>query len=127
MSAERTPLTARRGSVGDILLRLFGWSVLFLALPLAAMAALHPPNEYQAMWGKNWLDCDGPVQTYAMAIPSLLIYGAGLLINGLRWRRRINLLAAIGCLLVCIAVAANIPPAIAEEREQELGCREKLA
>lgn len=103
-------------------MKLLGWAVLLLGLPLALMAALHPPNEYEATLGINALDCDGPFGTYIFAVPALLLYGAGLVINGMRWRNRINFLLALVCLLICGAVIVNVARAAAEEREQEAEC-----
>ena len=103
-------------------LRLLGWGVLLLGLPLAALAALASANEYEAALGVDALDCDGPAGTYLFAVPALLIYGAGLVINGLRWRKRTNLVVAILCLLVCGAVAANVARAVIEDREQTAAC-----
>jgi predicted membrane protein len=103
-------------------LKLLGWTVLLLGLPLALMAAFHQPNEYDATLGINALDCDGPFGTYMFAIPALLLYGAGLAINGMRWRNRINLVLALVCLLICGAVIVNVTQAVAEEREQEAKC-----
>ena len=103
-------------------LKLLGWTVLLLGLPLALLAALHPPNEYEATLGINALDCDGPFETYMFAVPALLLYGAGLAMNGMRWRNRINLVLALVCLLICGAVIVNVARAVAEEREQEAEC-----
>jgi len=103
-------------------LRLLGWGVLLLGLPLALMAALHPPNEYKAIFGGNSLDCDGPFGTYVVAVPALILYGSGLLINGLRWRKRSSLIVAFLCLVICGAVVANVARAVVEEREQEAAC-----
>ena len=103
-------------------MKLMGGVVLLLGLPFAVLAALHRPNEYQATLGISALDCDGPFETYMFAVPALLLYGAGLIINGLRWRRRLNLAVAIFCLAICIAVGANVLKAVAEEREQAAQC-----
>jgi hypothetical protein len=103
-------------------LKLLGWAVLLLGLPLAFIAALHPPNEYEATLGINALDCDGPFETYIFAAPSLLLYGAGLAINGVRWRKRTNFVLALVCLLICGAVVANVARAVVEEQEQEAAC-----
>jgi len=99
-------------------LRILGLVILVVALPLALIAALHPPNEYEATLGINALDCQGPFETYVFAVPALLIYGSGLVINGLRWRNRMNAILALLCLAVCVAVATNVGRAIAEDREQ---------
>ena len=103
-------------------LNLLGWTVLLLGLPLALMAALHPTNEYEATLGINALDCDGFFGTYLFAIPALLLYGAGLAINVMRWRNRMNFVVALVCLLICGAVIVNVAQAVAEEREQGAEC-----
>lgn len=104
-------------------LRTLGWAILVLGLPLALLAALHPPNEYQATLGINALDCDGPGETYLFGLPALLIYGAGLAVNGLHWRKRLNAIAAVLCLAICAAVIANVGRAVQEGRRQAASCR----
>lgn len=103
-------------------LRVLGLVALVLALPLAFLAALHPPNEYEATLGINALDCQGPFETYMFAVPALLIYGVGLAVNGLRWRKRMSAILALLCLAVCVAVVVNVVRAIAEGREQAATC-----
>ena len=97
--------------------------MLLLGLPLALFGALTPPNEYKAIFGGNALDCDGPLGVYVWAVPALVLYGIALVINGLRWRRRTNLVVAIACLCICAAVAVNLARAIAEDREQVEACQ----
>lgn len=106
-------------------LKLLGWSLLLLGLSVALFGALHPPNEYEAMLGINALDCDGPFGTYIFAVPALVLYGAALVINGLRWRQRNNLVLAILCLFICTAVSANVARAALEDRQQEAACRSR--
>jgi hypothetical protein len=103
-------------------LRSLGWAVLVLGLPLALLAALHPPNEYQATLGINALDCAGPGETYLFALPALAIYGAGLAVNGWRWRKRLNAVAAVLCLGICAAVVANVARAVHEGQRQAAAC-----
>lgn len=102
--------------------RILGWVALVAGTPLALLAILHPPNEYEATLGINALDCQGPSETYLFAVPTLLIYGVGLALNGLRWRNRMNAILALMCLAVCLVVAANVGRAIAEDREQAAAC-----
>jgi hypothetical protein len=103
-------------------MRRLGWAVLLLGLPMALYAAIHPPNEYRATLGIDALDCDGPFVTYMLAVPSLLLYGAALIINARQWRKPVNLIVAIACLVICGAVAANLASAIAEDRRQHIEC-----
>jgi hypothetical protein len=102
-------------------LRTLGWAILVIGLPLALFAAMHPPNEYQAL-GINALDCDGPGETYLFAVPALLIYGAGLAVNGLQWRKRLNALAALLCVAICAAVMINVARAVQEDQRQAASC-----
>src|SRR4051812_1923898 len=94
MYQDRGYTPPRRG------LRALGWAILVLGIPLALLAALHDPNEYRATLGINALDCDGPGKTYLLAVPALLIYGAGLAANGLRWRKPLNVIVAALCLAI---------------------------
>lgn len=117
MGSQATNDPTRKG------IRLLGWAVLILGLPLALFAASHPPNEYQATLGINALDCSGPFETYMFAVPALLIYGLGSILNGLQWRSWTNAFAALFCLVICIAVIANVSRARTEELEQAAECR----
>ena len=112
MNRDTSNDPSRRG------LRSVGLVALVLGLPLALLAALHPPTEYEATLGIDALDCQGPFETYLFAAPALLIYGMGLVINGVRWRYRMNAILTLLCLAICVAVAANVFGAIAEDREQ---------
>ena len=104
-------------------LGLLGWAALILGLPIAALAVTALPNEYKATLGVDALDCDGPLGVYMFAVPALLLYGTGLIINGRRWRRPLNLIVTAGCLIVCVAVMANLGRAIAEDRAHGVECR----
>lgn len=104
-------------------LRNLGWAILVLGLPLALLAALHDPNEYRATLGISALDCDGPGKTYLLAVPALLIYGAGVAANGLRWRKRLNAIVAVLCLAICAVVVANVGRAVQEDQRQAASCR----
>lgn len=86
------------------------------------MGAITPPNEYQAALGIDALDCDGPFGVYLFAVPALLIYGSGLVVNALAWRRRANLLAAIVCAVLCIALLMNVARAVILDRTQAVAC-----
>lgn len=105
--------------------KLLGWAVLLLGLPLAFIAAVNPPNEYEAIFGINALDCDGPMGTYIFAVPALIIYGTALGVQGAQWRKRTKLIVAIVCFVICASVIANVVRAAIEEREQEAACRSR--
>lgn len=98
-----------------------GWSgiaVLVAVVPAALTAATVPANEYKA-WGVDALDCDGPITVFLFAIPTLLIYGAGAIVNGRYLRNRLNLAFAIFCTLICVLIAANIAAAVREQTQME--------
>lgn len=101
---------------------LLGWGLLLIGLPLAFVAAAHDPNEYQATLGLDALDCDGPLQTYLLAAPVLVLYSAGFVRNAFHWRKRANLVAAILCLAVCAVVTANVLAAVTEGHRQAEAC-----
>lgn len=109
-------IQAKRG------LALFGYAVLALGLPLALIAASLPANEYQDALGIDALDCDGPAAIFIFAVPALLIFGSGLVVNGMAWRRRWRLVLALACALICIALIANLACAIIQDREQAAAC-----
>lgn len=100
--------------------------VLVLALPLALFAMAMPPNEYKAQ-GIDAVDCDGPISVYLFAIPALLIYGAGAVLNGRRHRDRLNLSVSAVCVVLCLLIAANIGRASMEQasltRDDPLACQ----
>ena len=101
---------------------LFNWTVLLLGLPLAFFAAAHAPNEYKATLGIDALDCQGPFETYMLAVPALALYCAGSIFNGLKWRQLAHLVVAALCVLVCGAVAINVVKATKEEQLQRDDC-----
>jgi len=101
---------------------LLGWALLLIGLPLAFLAATHAPNEYQATLGLNALDCDGPLQTYLLAAPVLVLYSLGAVLNARHWRTRANVVAAILCLGICAVVSINVLAAAAEARRQTAAC-----
>lgn len=103
-------------------LALFGYAMLALGLPLALIAASLPANEYQDALGIDALDCDGPAAIYIFAIPALLVYGSGLVVNGMAWRGRWRLVLALACALICAALIANLARAIMQDREQATAC-----
>ncbi len=108
------------------LARRLGFVVLVLALPLALFAMAMPPNEYKAQ-GIDAVDCDGPISVYLFAIPALLIYGAGAVLNGRRYRDRLNLSVSAVCVVLCLLIAANIGRASMEQasltRDDPLACQ----
>ncbi|EJC74441.1 hypothetical protein [Rhizobium hidalgonense] len=118
MSDKGRYSAAPKGRLGRVL----GWTILVLGLPLALLAALMPPNEYQATLGIDALDCDGLANVVIFAIPALLLYGAGFVVNALNWRERARLALAIACAVICVAVAANLARAFIEDRKQQAAC-----
>ena len=110
-----------QGAPRRIVARL-GRGLLLIGLPLAFLAAINSPNEYQATLGLDALDCDGPLQTYLLAAPVLVLYSAGLVLNVRHWRKRANLIAAILCLGICAVVTANVLAAVTEEHRQAEAC-----
>ena len=75
-------------------------------------------NEYKA-WGVDAVDCDGPISVYLFAIPTLLIYGAGAIMNGCYFHKRLNLVFAILCTLACVLIAAKSAGAVREQVQTE--------
>jgi len=106
-------------------LRLLGWSVLLLGLPIALLGAILPPNEYAKTLGIDALDCDGPSKVYIFAVPALLLYGAAFVVYGRGLRRRADLIVALLCIVVCAALAVNLIRARAEDQRQELACSQR--
>lgn len=100
-----------------------GWALLLIGLPLAFLAATHAPNEYQATLGLDALDCDGPLQTYLLAAPVLVLYSAGVVLNAFRWRRCANLVVAILCLGICAVVSIQVVAAVTEGQRQAKACQ----
>ena len=101
-----------------------GWGLLVIGLPLAFLAATHDPNEYQATLGLDALDCDGPLQTYLLALPVLMLYSAGVVLNVSRWRKRANPIGAILCVGICAVVTANVLAAVTEGHRQAESCQQ---
>jgi uncharacterized YccA/Bax inhibitor family protein len=101
-----------------------GYAVLIAALPLALLGAVSVANEYRAM-GVDALDCDGPIGVLIFAVPAILIYGTGAIMNARRFRRRRALVAACLCGLICVPLAINIAAAFKESRRPDVreGCR----
>ncbi|MBX5158612.1 MULTISPECIES: hypothetical protein [unclassified Rhizobium] len=86
--------------------------VLLLALPLAALAVVFPANVYRAQ-GIAAPDCDRPGQVLMLAVPAILIYGAGALF-AYRAGRRFNRLIFLLCLSIALATVPNIAEAVHE-------------
>ena len=101
---------------------LLGRVLLLIGLPMAFLAATHAPNEYQATLGLDALDCDGPLQTYLLCAPVLVLYSAGFVLNTFGWRKRANLIVAILCLGICAVVTANVLAAAAQGHRQAEAC-----
>jgi len=78
-----------------------GYAVLIAALPVAMLRAGSEANGYRAM-GVDALDCDWPLGILLFAVPAVLIYAAGPILNLRRFRRRHS--AVVGCLcgLICV-------------------------
>lgn len=93
-----------------------GLAILVAATPVALLAMSMPANEYKA-WGVDAVDCDGPISALLFAIPALLLYGVGAVVNGLYFRYRLNLVIAAICTVACLLIAANV---IGAAREQML-------
>jgi hypothetical protein len=87
--------------------------VLIVALPLAALAAVLLANSYKAQ-GIAALDCDGPMGVFIIALPALLIYGAGTILPYRDRSRRFHRVAALCCLLVSLAIGWNFIAAVLE-------------
>ena len=116
------------GKTDRRLLRAIGYAALVLLLPLALLGALHGPNEYRDVFGMDALDCDGPLQTYILALPPLVFYAAASLFAAHRWRRWRqwrNLTIAALCFLICAALIANIARAALHERKQAQACPQR--
>ncbi|WP_439498499.1 hypothetical protein [Bosea sp. (in: a-proteobacteria)] len=105
-----------------------GYAVLIAALPLALLGAVSEVNEYRAM-GVDALDCDGPLGVLIFAVPAILIYGTGAIINARRFPRRRALVVACLCGLICVPLAINIAAAIRESRRSDVreSCRSAAA
>ncbi len=113
---KRSAIQAKRG------LALFGYAALALGLPLALIAASLPANEYKDALGIDALDCDGPAAIFIFAVPALLVFGSGLVVNGMAWRKRWRLVLALACALISAALIANLTRAIIQDREQAMAC-----
>lgn len=101
-----------------------GYSALIAALPAAMLGAVSEANEYRAM-GVEALDCDGPLGVLLFAVPAILIYGAGTIINACRFRRCRSAVTACLCGLICVPLTVNIGAALRESNRPDVqdGCR----
>ncbi|MBN9234209.1 MULTISPECIES: hypothetical protein [Phyllobacteriaceae] len=91
-----------------------GLAILVAATPVALLAMSMPANEYKA-GGVDAVDCDGPISALLFAIPALLLYGVGAVVNGHYFRDRLNLVIAVICTVACLLIAANIVGAAREQ------------
>lgn len=91
-----------------------GYLLLLALLPVAAMALLADANSYRAQ-GIDAIDCDGPMRVLIFAVPALLAYGAGAIVNGLARR---FVVAAI-CAAICVPLAFNTVAALGENRKND--------
>ncbi|OWV81483.1 hypothetical protein ATY77_21915 [Rhizobium sp. R634] len=89
-----------------------GYLILLLAMPLAAIAVVLPANVYRAQ-GIAAPDCDGPLQVLMLAVPAVLIYGAGAFL-AYRAGRRFHRVVAVFWLIVALATLPNIAEAARE-------------
>lgn len=105
-----------------------GYSALIAALPAAMLGAVSEANEYRAM-GVDALDCDGPLGVLLFAVPAILIYGAGAVLNARWFRRRRSAVVACLCALICAPLAINIGGALHESNRPDVrdGCRSTTA
>ena len=88
-----------------------------LAIPFALLAALLLPNEYLAQGIEGAVDCDGPLGVMLFAIPSYVIYGAGVVSFGIIAARNKNWfygITALLCLMVIIIISPNVRKAYHE-------------
>lgn len=91
-----------------------GYLLLIALLPVAAMALLADANSYRAQ-GIDAIDCDGPMSVLIFAVPAMLAYGAGAIVNGLGRR----FIVAALCVAICIPLALNIVTALGESRKND--------
>lgn len=88
--------------------------LLIALLPVAGLALLADANSYRAQ-GIDAIDCDGPIGVFIFAVPALLAYGAGAILNGLGRRFVVTAL----CVAICIPLALNIVAALIESRKND--------
>lgn len=91
-----------------------GYLLLIALLPVAALALLADANSYRAQ-GIDAIDCDGPMGVLIFAVPAILAYGAGAIVNGLGRR----FIVAALCVAICIPLALNIVAALNENRKND--------
>lgn len=91
-----------------------GHLLLLALLPVAALALLADANSYRAQ-GIDAIDCDGPMRVMIFAVPALLAYGAGAIINGLGRR----FFVAALCVAICVPLAFNTAAALGESRKND--------
>jgi hypothetical protein len=92
-------------------------TVMVLAIPIALLAALLLPNEYLAQGIEGAVDCDGALGVMIFAIPSYVIYGAGIVSFGVIAARKKNWfygITALLCLMVTIIISPNLSKAYHE-------------
>lgn len=91
-----------------------GYLLLIALLPVAAFALLADANSYRAQ-GIDAIDCDGPMRVLIFAVPAILAYGAGMIVNGLRRRFVVTAL----CAAICVPLAIHIVAALGEGRKND--------
>jgi hypothetical protein len=95
---------------------------LVLAIPIAFLAALLLPNEYLAQGIEGAVDCDGPLGVMLFAIPSYVMYGAGVIGFGIIAARKRNWfygITALLCLIVIIIISPNVSKAYREHSSSQ--------
>ena len=92
------------------------FGLLVVALPLAYAGVIVHPNEYGLDESAS-PDCDNPGLVFTFAGPALMIYGAATLINGRRWRRPLNAVVTVLCLLISALLMRNLLLAVGEEQD----------
>lgn len=91
-----------------------GHLLLVALLPVAALALLADANSYRAQ-GIDAIDCDGPMSILIFAVPAILTYGAGAIINGLGRR----FVVAALCVAICVPLAFKMTAALSESRKND--------
>jgi len=91
-----------------------GYAILVAALPLAFLGAIALVNEYTSS-GLNAVDCDGPGIVLMFSVPAIIIYGVGGFVNGRRFRKRLNLMVAMLCLVIWVGLSFKVAAALGEQ------------
>ena len=91
---------------------------LVLCLPIAALGAILPVNEYAAIGAAGAVDCDGPFSALTFAAPAFVIYASNA--ATLFWIRarepRWHIGMSVFCLIVSLCVLPNLITALVADR-----------